>query len=332
MVCCRYLPLLLILLLASPLSANEIQPYASRNQSPLVQLFGLPPTPSPFLPAPGHSALGLSLDSASHFTQKRTGTEEIILDGESHRLALHWRHTLASGLEVAVEIPYLIFTGGDLDGFIDNWHDTFVLPQGGRDHAPRNQLLFRYRRDNRTVLELTQPNQGLGDIRLAAAWQLLGQPGARQPALALHGSLKLPSGDSDYLRGSGSTDGALSLAFGRYFSGGWGESALYGALGGVWLGKGEVLPDQQRHGVAFGSLGAGWNPYSWLDFKLQLDGHSACYGGSNLVQLAGDSLQLVMGGTLHFGPETSLDLAVSEDLVVDTAPDVVFHLALWRRF
>jgi hypothetical protein len=41
---------------------------------------------------------------------------------------------------------------------------------------------------------------------------------------------------------------------------------------------------------------------------------------------------LTIGGTVAFGKKTSLDIGVSEDLIVATAPDVVFHLALRRTF
>ena len=39
-----------------------------------------------------------------------------------------------------------------------------------------------------------------------------------------------------------------------------------------------------------------------------------------------------MGGTLHFSDRTALDIGVSEDLVVKTAPDVVFNFALRHQF
>jgi hypothetical protein len=94
----------------------------------------------------------------------------------------------------------------------------------------------------------------------------------------------------------------------------------------------DVLPDQQRNVVAFGSLGAGWRPLSWLVLKVQFDGHTAFYKDSDLVELSSDSVQIVTGGSLIFSERTTLDIGVSEDLVVRTAPDVVFHFALSHRF
>jgi hypothetical protein len=95
---------------------------------------------------------------------------------------------------------------------------------------------------------------------------------------------------------------------------------------------GDVLPDQQQNFVAFSSLGAGWSPISWLALKLQFDGHTAFYRDSDLVEPSSNSVQSVTGGMLAFSERTTLDIGVSEDLVVKTAPDVVFHFALRHRF
>jgi hypothetical protein len=107
---------------------------------------------------------------------------------------------------------------------------------------------------------------------------------------------------------------------------------IFGGGGILGMTKGNVLPDQQQNVVAFGSLGAGWHPLAWLTLKVQFDGHTAFYKDSDLVELSAGSVQIVMGGTLHFSDRTALDIGVSEDLVVKTAPDVVFHLALHHRF
>jgi hypothetical protein len=95
---------------------------------------------------------------------------------------------------------------------------------------------------------------------------------------------------------------------------------------------GDVLTEQQRNLVAFGSVGAGWRPLQWLTLKVQLDGHTSFYRDSDLSELGSDSVQAVMGGTLHFSERTALDLGVAEDLIIKTSPDVVFHFALRHRF
>jgi hypothetical protein len=96
----------------------------------------------------------------------------------------------------------------------------------------------------------------------------------------------------------------------------------------LFLTNGDILPDRQRNLVGFATLGGGWRPWPCVIFKLQVDGHTAFFA-SDLPQL-GESLLLTLGGTLDWG-NTSLDIGVGEDLIVDSAPDVVFHLALRHR-
>jgi hypothetical protein len=97
------------------------------------------------------------------------------------------------------------------------------------------------------------------------------------------------------------------------------------------MSDGDILADQQRHAAAFGTLGGGWRPLMRLALKAQVDGHTSCYSDSDLRELS-DSLQLVVGGTLGLTETLTLDIAISEDIVVATAPDIVFHLALRQIF
>jgi hypothetical protein len=175
-------------------------------------------------------------------------------------------------------------------------------------------------------------SSGIGDIRLTGAWQLYRGSAGASPAVALHGAVKLPTGNSNRLYGSGSTDFSLWLTASDDFGLPLGHLTLYGAAGGMAMTDGDVLRDQQRNLVGFGSLGIGWSPLDWLTLKVQTDGHTSFYTGSNLEQVNSGSLQITGGGTIGFTKDTLLDIGVSEDLVVNTAPDVVFHLALRSRF
>ena len=65
--------------------------------------------------------------------------------------------------------------------------------------------------------------------------------------------------------------------------------------------------------------------------KIQANGHTSFYKDSALRELNANSVQLTIRGTLAFTERISLDLGVTEDLIVQTSPDVVFHLALRGR-
>ena len=95
---------------------------------------------------------------------------------------------------------------------------------------------------------------------------------------------------------------------------------------------GRVLKDQQQNMVGFGTVGLGWGPAEWITFKFQLNGSTAFYHGSSLDELSKNSLMLVTGGALKLPGDYLLDIGVSEDVAVATAPDVALHLGLSHQF
>jgi len=322
----------LLLLAAGPVSALEVVPFRTVNRSPLVLVYGLPPAGEATLLDGGGTEAVLAADIASNFTENDTAGESIVLDGETYRYELALRLGLGKGFEIGLAVPYLAHREGYLDSFISSWHKTFNLPGGGRESAPEDRLLYRYERDGKELLRLDEETEGLGDIRLEGGWQILRSRDEKRRALALRGSLKLPTGDEDRLLGSGSTDLALWLSGTDASLLSSGRLTLYGAAGLLYLTDGDLLPDLQRHWVGFGTLGCGYAPWRPVAFKVQVDGHSSFYHGSVLDEIDSASAQLTVGGTIFFSDRSALDLGVSEDIVVNTSPDVVFHLALRRQF
>jgi hypothetical protein len=324
--------LLIIICYPSLVQSAEIVPFATRNQSPLLSIFGLPAANDPEVIAPGTKQLSLSADLASNYVSDAAASEQILLDGESLRINLRGRLGLASGLEIGLEIPFIVLGGGFLDDFIIGYHNTFGFPQGGRDTAPRNRLLYLYSKNNVEKLRLENSSSGIGDISLQGGWQLYKGQGDYPGALSLRAQLKLPTGDSDRLQGSGSTDLALWLDAGKGFPLPVGHFVVYGGAGLLAMTNGKVLPDQQRNFAGFGNAGIGWDPFSFLVLKIQADAHTPFYQNSQLKEVDSYSVQLTIGGTIALGKKTSIDIGVTEDLIVNTAPDVVFHLALRRTF
>ena len=115
----------------------EITPFRTVNQRPLVQIFGLPAETSATITPAGHLSFALTQDVASEYTVNSTSSEQIVLDGESYRWTLAARYGIGERFEAGLEIPYILYGGGFLDGFIEDWHSAFGMPQGGRDTAPQ---------------------------------------------------------------------------------------------------------------------------------------------------------------------------------------------------
>lgn len=315
----------LFLLVPSLSFAGSFDPLPTYNQSPLVQIFGLPAPDAPRLLVPGQSQTRITFEAANNFIHRQNGAESLVLDGETHRTALTVKYG-AGDTEWGVEIPYISQSGGFLDSFISNWHDVFDLPRGGRNESPFDQLDYTYRRDGVDRLRITRASRGIGDIRLLAGWQL---PFRNTTDVALRASLKLPTGNAAELHGSGAADIALWLSLGCSCSGTLGWNASAGAL---VLGHGDVLPDAQRRFVGFGGAGFGWRIVEPIVLKAELRAHSPFYGDTHLAPLGSTAVELVLGGTWRVDKRTALDLAVSEDARVETAPDVSLLISLRTNF
>ncbi len=324
---------LIILLTAPRAHALEVFPFYTVNQSPLVQIYGLPAADNAVLLPKGKIRSMLSVDIANNFGIDQNPREQIVLDGESYRVLLGFRYGVAKGIEAGIDIPYLDYSGGFLDLIVQGFHDTFGITEGGRDSAPKNRLLFQYTRNGVDQFKITHGNSGIGDIRLLGGVQLYDDEKAYPRALALRASLKLPSGYSPELQGSGSTDFALWLTGSDDYRLGSGHVTLFGAAGGLAMSRGDVLPAQQRNLVAFGTGGVGWSPGPGLAVKAQANAHTSFYKDSDLIELNSGSVQLMIGATFALPAKILMDFAIIDDLVlISSSPDIVYQFAFRKEF
>lgn len=328
--------LALLVLSSLPLSTAwaaplEIVPFQTANRSPAVSIYGLPAPGTAILLDAGETGAELATETVQNFAKNESGAEESMFDGETYRFDLTVRHGIAGRFEAGIAVPYLMHRGGSLDNFVENFHDTFGLPQGGRDRVPQDRLLYSYSDRGRDEILVDDDAEGFGDLRLLAAWQLCKNLDGPPRGVALHASLKLPTGDSDDLLGSGSTDLALWAAGSHGWATGYGDVALFGTAGLLGMTDGDVIPDRQNNLVAFGMLGGGWRPLDWLVAKVQLDTHTPFYD-SDLKDLGNPSFQLTSGFDFAVGERTALEIGLSEDIAPETAPDVVFRVAVRSRF
>lgn len=329
----NFLSILVTLLVLAPavLPAAEIAPFHTFNQSPVIQIYALPALEKATVVPAGKMSVAAVADLTSNMAIDVNGIDDIALDGETYRTTLAMRYGLGNGWEIGLDIPWVIHSGGFLDGFVSGFHSVFNL--GRRDNMPRNRLLYTYTREGRERFSVDSDSNGIGDIRLTGGLQLFQDGESPGSALALRGIVKLPTGNSSELRGSGSTDFALWLSGADSYEVGEGTFGFFAGAGAVLPGKGDVLPDMQRELVGLGTIGIGWSPFDWFAFKTQFYAHSPFYRHSSLHQLGVTALQWVIGATFAFTESTSFDVGVSEDLaIVHASPDVSFHFALSTVF
>ena len=306
------------------------RPLYSFNQSPLIQIYGLPALGESRVLGPEESTLAVHLQIANHFTGASNSNESLHLDGETRRLTLHWRQGLPGSGEWGFELPHVSHNGGFLDAYIEEFHDIFSMQQHGRTDLPRNRLDYRYTRQGATLINLDHAVSGVGDVRVFAGKPVSTQTASGGYTAAWRASLKLPTGDDAKLLGSGSTDLAawLSAATARPPD----QWNLYGGGGLLLLSEGNVMLEQQRHVVGFGTLGISQKFFPRVTINAQLDIHSPFYSDSGLRQLGRYAVLGLLGAEWELGPRKYVTLSMSEDMVVGASPDVAFNLSLTLPF
>lgn len=301
--------------LAAPAAAA---PFATFNQGALARGFALPALGETQVLRAGDSQRRTTFDLTSEYVLEERGSEELLADGESMRLALQYRRGFGESLEWGMEVPLLRVSGGFMDSFIEDWHEGFGLPNGGREMAPQDRYRYRYVRRGTTVLDQSDTGTTLGDVLLLGGWRW-------RDGVALRGLVKLPTGDEERFTGGNAGAAAwadAALPFGD-------DSALSGFVSaGVSLNaRGEVLGEQRQTVVPLGGAGVSWRVLQQVDLAAQANAHGPLYSDSELDALSRPGVQLVFGGSYH-GSSARVDLAFQEDLVTRSSPDFSVQLAV----
>ena len=301
------------------------EPFLTRNQNPLLALYGLPSPLPARLPAAGRWRAAGVVNWSNSASIETSGASSFTLDAEAIEFRAHVEHGVGPTAALRVELPWRRVSAGTLDRFIENWHDWFSLPNGSRDQLPRDELRIEYAVGEVTQLLVDESTSGPGDIPLAVGYQV---HASETHALATWLSLKLPVGEADELTGSGAVDVALSLSYQARPADRW---QLFGQLNGAWLGEGEFLPESQESTALSALAGVTWNPWRNLDLTMQLEATSRVFD-VEVEPLSGDALVFTFGGSYRTPGGWRFDLGISEDVEVDASPDVNFNLAVRRGY
>lgn len=306
-------------LLDEPLSLSE--------RSPLVQRFNLPGMRGGQLLAERGVQWRLGADATNNYVRDNAGSEVLIFDGELQRYEFGVRYGLGSQWEVGIMLPWMTYRGGVLDSFINRWHSLWGLPDHDRSNYSSDKLQFTHVTNGRIDFEFDRAQSGFGDVQLQIANQMVQ---TERNNLALIASVNLPTGDDEKLTGSGGSSIGVMLAATHS---NWLNLplTLNGNIGAQTLPDNDVLSDRQKNSAWFASGEVAWAAAQDWRLRAQVSTHSAVYD-SALTSLGETSTQLLLGGTVRLSPQWALDIALSEDIVLDTAPDISLQIALKSRY
>jgi hypothetical protein len=312
-----------VLLLAGPALAQE--PMYVKNLGPLAGLLGLPSQRDATTAAAGAFALATHASVANNYVSEVRSDERLNLDGETLRLALEARYGIAERWDLQLEVPWLDHSGGHLDSLIDNWHDLWGMPDGGRSDVDRDLLQYSYAGPGTDFL-FDDDASGLGDISLALSYQWYG--GDLAAASAVLG-YKFGTGDEADFTGSGADDVFVALRFsGAHLA----DLPLrwHGQLGYLRAGNSDLMQEQQENDIWFAGLSMDWVLGPNWSLLGQLDAHGAPLD-SGLTGVGDEAVLLAVGARWRLAGRWALDFQFVEDIAVETAPDITFQASIRYR-
>lgn len=303
--------------------AEAPSPFYLHNSNPLLQTLGAPAMQGGELTPGGALAHRWVFSLTNHADTSVVNGEEVELDGESYVLELALRYGVGSKLELGVDLPLVAHADGVFDNLIEGFHDLVGLSNHERE-GPPNVLRFFYQRNGVTGFDIDDAGVGLGDVRLAAAYSLAEGDGR---ALAIRAQAELPTGDAEQLRGNGAVDLSVVLdaTDRRTFAGS--RTSLFGRIGLVAPGDGDVLSELQEDWVPLASAGLAWQWTERTSLQAQVD-FEGSYLDTELEPL-GSSTKVTVGGSHQFGEGgPRLSIALIEDLFSDATPDFGLYVSL----
>ena len=320
-----------VTLLELPLASHAAEPlFHTRSYNAFTNVFGRPEFFAGSMAAAGASEARLTLNLVSFADIDRKRNAEAELDGETYHVVGTFNHVVRERWELGLRVPYLYHSGGFMDSTIDDFHDLFGFPEGDRPNQGQDELLFTFSELGVNRFTLDDSGGGIGDVQLSTRI-LLTPPRPERRQLALHGGVKLPTGDEDDLFGSGATDYSVGIGYSDPVSLAGLRTTLSAHAGVLFLGDGDVLEDLQEDTVAFGGAQLGFAAASWLTLIAQIQIADAYYS-SEVDAVGSTTVQLAFGANMRFA-QSGWDWTVGivEDGLSKVMPDFALHMEISRR-
>jgi len=162
----------------------------------------------------------------------RPGETFLFADTETTRLDVSYLHPFGNQWAVGVEVPIIGHHGGVFDKVIEGFHGAFNFPNLGRNRAPVDRVQLFAGRGTQSRYYDGPWEPALGDIVIRGFHAPVSE-GPEQPAVALTGAIKLPTGPASRFMGSGSPDWGIGLSMAKAL----GDFRLTFTGGHTWHGR-----------------------------------------------------------------------------------------------
>jgi hypothetical protein len=275
----------------------------------------------------GHASVGIE-SAYSNIFQNGTGVggQSVLLDGETWTNTLIASYGLSERADLELDLGVLYATNGFLDTLIEDYHNWFGFPQGGRDERARDAYAMRVDIGGQTIYTLEPYTLELLDTPLVFTERLVDEQG-NTPAVALRAGVDIPTGSEARGAGNGGWD--------------WGVGVLAEKSEGRWTFTGALDWVDAKRPSSF--VGSGVDVYDGFDVQLGIeyrwnDRLSLLTGlvltppvtrDFTIKELDREILGLDIGAAWDTGPNSEMHIGFEEDLLSASGPDITFF-AGWR--
>lgn len=270
------------------------------------------------------NSFSVSLSHSSIYLVRDSAEWSMGLDMEITELNVRFRRNIKDFIELGVDIPFLSFNSGFMDGFLNSYHDAFGFPDYGRSNRPDNEFLYEVRRKGVLIVKGESGRIGIGDIRFAIKKPIL----KGDPSISIKVDLELPTGDAEKGYGSGSIDAGAVVLLDKKLSE---KIKAYCNLGVV--SPGDLKGHEKVELREFIHGGAGVEAALWKDLSLlgQLFIQGSPFPKTDISSVDRLAVLFSLGGRYYSG-NNSLEFSFTEDPNTSGAPDFALSFSFKRRF
>jgi len=303
-------------------------PVPYRSMMPFSLIFPHPQPDTAAVLKRGATDLTWNTQYSSSMVRERKRDEQIQVDGEFMRTSINVKHGIGYNLEMGVELPFLHYSSGVLDDFIEEFHDTFGLAQGRRNKNPDDIYAVNYSAGNHIFHSPSEDRLHLGDIPLYLKATLL-DPDRDIFGLAARCLVEFPTGDASRGFGSGELDSGIGVLAQKNFS-----SSLVGYFNVDHVMRKDPSSLKHLHASHVTHISAAIEKAFTPAFSIviQSDYQTKPLSNAHLMEFTKPEWAGALGLNWKLSDTFRMRLYFTEGITTHTTSDFILGLTLGKRF
>ena len=238
----------------------------------------------------GGMTFGVDSDYSNVFERGGNSTDYVDFDMEIWRIGLNGRYGVGQDFELFFDWPFYHMSGGFLDAFVQDFHNAFGFPNGGRGSVANGLFTYKAVSNGRVAFDYPPVTFLPGNLKVGFANKVLDE-GKINPAIIWSFATRLPTSPKNRGVGSSGMDFLFDLTFEKG-----------GKRWGTYFNTGYAIFNRQdwetglMHSVAWQySLSGEWMISKWISLIGQMVGGSPELQGIDTDQWNGWPLDLIIG-------------------------------------